>query len=117
MIIPFFGLQQMPHAVVLGIYTLGSPALEDGQQAGITLSFQPLIAGLLDPPVKQPTMVLQLLYEFRMIGQIVNLVRIVGQIVQFLRLFFGPKKMSWVSFICPLAIISRNFLETGHGSL
>ena len=107
----------MSNLVVLGVHALGTPPLQNGQQAGITLGLQPLIASLFNPVVEQPPMTLQLLFEFRILGQVVNLVRVAGQVVQFLRLFFGPKKINCVSFISPLAIISRNFLETGHGSL
>jgi len=55
MIIPFFGLEQVPHPVVLGVHALGTPALEGGQQPGIALGLQPLIAGLFNPVVEQPS--------------------------------------------------------------
>ncbi|SVC98728.1 uncharacterized protein METZ01_LOCUS351582, partial [marine metagenome] len=42
----------VPHPVVLGVHALGTPALEDGQQPGIALGLQPLIAGLFNPVVE-----------------------------------------------------------------
>ena len=48
------------------------------------------------------------------VGEIMDLVWVVGEVVEFLRGFLGPKKMSWVLFISPLAIISRKAWETGQ---
>ncbi|SVE11926.1 uncharacterized protein METZ01_LOCUS464780, partial [marine metagenome] len=40
------------YPVVLWVHALGTPALEDGQQPGVALGLQPLIAGLFNPVVE-----------------------------------------------------------------
>ena len=77
----------MPNLVVLGVHTLGTPALEGGQQADIGLRLLSLVPGFLDPAGKDFPVTLEFLPELRVLGQIVDLVGIIGEVVEFLGLF------------------------------